>query len=72
MISDQELGDRCQNQCDSEFIDCTKECEQAPSERECLQECNRSLVACSNGMIFKSDMKFLIPWYEPYDMGHII
>ena len=48
--SDQNLGERCLLQCNTDFLDCTKDCDNEPSERECLQECNRTVVACSNGL----------------------
>ena len=48
--SDLDLGERCQTKCDADFIDCTDECNNAPYGRECLQECNRVLFSCFDGM----------------------
>ena len=57
--SDQNLGERCLLQCNTDFLDCTKDCDNEPSERECLQECNRTVVACSNGL-FTDPSFFLV------------
>ena len=42
---DEDIRDRCENQCETDFVDCTLPCD----DTNCLLECGRILTECVNG-----------------------
>ena len=45
IFRDQEIGERCENQCETDFVDCTSACD----DTNCILECGRVLTNCVNG-----------------------
>ena len=45
---DEDIGIRCEGQCEFQYIDCTQSC----SDTNCLVECGRTLNDCINGLSF--------------------
>ena len=45
-LGDEELGNKCEGQCEREYSDCTYSC----SDTNCLLECGRTLTDCVQGI----------------------
>ena len=43
---DEDIGVRCEGQCELEYVDCTQSC----SDTNCLIDCGRTLTDCINGL----------------------
>ena len=43
---DEDIGKRCEGQCELEYVDCTLSC----SDTNCLIDCGRTLTDCINGL----------------------
>ena len=47
IFRDQDIGDRCERQCETDYMDCTLAC----SDTNCLLDCGRALTDCVNGIL---------------------
>ena len=48
VFSDEDIGAKCEEQCEFQYIDCTLSC----SDTNCLIECGRALTDCVQGFNF--------------------
>ena len=52
---DQDTGDKCERQCEIEYLDCTSAC----SNSNCLLECGRALSSCNDGKFSVNKIRIL-------------
>ena len=50
---DQDVGDKCEDLCELQYVECTNSC----SNSNCLTECARALTYCSLGNSFTVNEK---------------